>query len=74
MTQDECLASPHHATYEGVCYPGSQFSLTLSDPSHPQPVNFHSVQEPATGGLFALALVLGVFSLRIRARGGTKLS
>jgi hypothetical protein len=32
-----------------------------------------SVTEPATGALFALALVLGVVSLRIRPRGGMKL-
>jgi hypothetical protein len=30
-----------------------------------------SVPEPGTGALFALALILGVLSLRIRARGGT---
>ncbi|HEY6924679.1 MAG TPA: PEP-CTERM sorting domain-containing protein [Steroidobacteraceae bacterium] len=74
MTQDECLALPHHATHLGVCYPGTDFSLTLSDPNHPQPVNFKvsSVPEPSTLALFALALVLGVVSLRIRPRGGRR--
>jgi hypothetical protein len=75
MTQDECLASPHHFTHLGVCYPGTNASITLLDPNHPQPVNFKvpSVAEPATAALFALALTLGVLSLRVRARGGTRL-
>jgi hypothetical protein len=32
-----------------------------------------SVPEPGTAGLFAIALIAGVVSLRIRPRGGTKL-
>ena len=49
--------------------------IVLSDPNNPQPVKFTatSVPEPGTGALFALALILGVWSLRIRARGGTRL-
>ena len=31
----------------------------------------HSVLEPSTATLFALGLILGALSLRIRARGGT---
>ena len=26
MTQDDCLASPHHFTYEATCYPGCRAS------------------------------------------------
>jgi len=71
MTQEECLASPHHFTHLGVCYPGNQAYLQLSDPNHPQPVNFQttSVPEPGTAGLFAIALVVGAVALRIRLRG-----
>ena len=37
----------------------------------PKPATFsvHSVPEPATSALFALAIVVGVVCLRIRARG-----
>ena len=62
MTQDECLASPHHFTYEGSCYPGSVAYIGLSSADHPQPVTFSvkSVPEPSTAALFASALVVGV--------------
>jgi hypothetical protein len=75
MTQDECLASPHHFTYEGVCYPGSVAYVQLSSANDPKPATFSvtSVPEPSTLPLFALALVVCVVSLRIRARGGTKI-
>ena len=75
MTQDQCLALPSHFTHLGVCYPGNSASIQISSPQHPQPVTFKvtSVPEPSTGALFALALILGVLSLRIRPRSGTKL-
>lgn len=80
MTQDECLASPHHFTHDngdGVmrCYPGDVAFVQLSSVENPQPVTFkvESVPEPATSALFALGLILGALALRIRARGGTKL-
>jgi hypothetical protein len=75
MTQDQCLSLPSHFTHLGVCYPGNQASLQLSNPNNPGPVKFTatSVPEPGTGALFALALILGVLSLRIRACGGTTL-
>ena len=80
MTQDECLASPHHFTHDNgdgvmVCYPGSVAFVQLSAADHPQPLTFTvtSVPEPATGALFALALILGFLSMRIRAQSGTKL-
>ena len=62
MTNDECLASPHHATYAGVCYVGSEFSIGLSSVNNPQPVTFHTdsvtgVPEPSTIVLFAVAIV-----------------
>ena len=62
MTQDECLASPHHATYAGVCYVGTEFSLNLNSVNDPQPVTFHAngvtgVPEPSTLALFAVAIV-----------------
>jgi hypothetical protein len=75
MPQDECLVSPHHFTYLGVCYPGSVAYVQLSSANDPRPASFSvtSVPEPTTAALFALALVLGVLSSRIRVRGGTKL-
>jgi PEP-CTERM motif len=75
MTQEECLASPHHFTHLGVCYPGNQAYLTLSNPNDPQPVKFTStsVPEPSTAALFALALILCLLFARIRRRGGSKL-
>jgi hypothetical protein len=75
MTQDECLASPHHFVHLNVCYPGSVAYVGLSSANDPKPATFSvtSVPEPATGGLLALALMLGVLLLRIRPRGGTKL-
>ena len=65
MTQDECLASPHHFTYLGVCYPGDVAYIGLSAANAPQPVTFSvgstsSVPEPSTAALFAIALVVGV--------------
>ena len=73
MTQDQCLSLPSHFTHLGVCYPGNNASLQLSDPNHPQAVKFQttSVPEPATGTLLALALILGALSAR--PRRGTKL-
>jgi PEP-CTERM motif len=73
VTQDECLASPHHFTHLGVCYPGTNASIQISSPQHPQPVTFSatSVPEPSTAALLVLALVVGVVAVRIRARART---
>jgi hypothetical protein len=67
MSQDECLASPHHFTYLGVCYEGTNATITISSPQHPQPVKFSvtSVPEPSTAALFAVALVVGVVLHRV---------
>jgi hypothetical protein len=58
-----------------VCYPGSVAYVQLSSANDPKPATFSvtSVPEPSTLPLFALALVVCVVSLRIRARGGTKI-
>jgi hypothetical protein len=64
MTQDECLASLHHFTHLGVCYPGSSASIQLSSPNNPQPATF-SVPEPSTAMLFGIALVVGVALHRV---------
>jgi hypothetical protein len=60
MTQDDCLASPHHFTHLGVCYVGSSATIQLSNPNNPQPATFSVVPEPSTAALFAVALVVGV--------------
>jgi len=62
MTQDACLASPHHVTHLGVCYPGTNASIQISSPQHPRPVTFSvtSVPEPSTAALFAIALAVAV--------------
>ena len=61
MTQEDCLQSAHHFTYEGTCYPGSVAYIGLSSADHPAPVTFSvtSVPEPSTAALFAIALVVG---------------
>jgi len=48
MTQDECLASPHHSTFDGACYPGSVAYIGLSSADHPLQATFSitSVPEP----------------------------
>jgi hypothetical protein len=73
MTQDECLASPHHFTYLGVCYLGTNASIQISSPQHPQPVTFSatSVPELSTSDLFVLALVVSLASVRISTRAKT---
>lgn len=73
MTQDQCLALPSHFTHLGVCYPGTNASLNLSNPNAPQPVSFTtngatSVPEPSTAALFAVALVLGALLKRSRRK------
>lgn len=74
MSQEHCLASPHHFTHLGVCYPGSVAYVGLSSVEHPQPATFSvkSVPEPATSALFALALLVLLF-VRIKPRRGTKI-
>lgn len=69
MTHDECLASPHHFTHLGVCYPGTNANINVSSPQNPQPATFSvtSVPEPSTAALFVVALVVGLVSRRIRA-------
>jgi len=69
LTQSECLAPPHHFTYEGACYPGDVAYIGLSSADHPTPVTFTttSVPEPGTAVVFAVALLVGLVSLRIRA-------
>jgi hypothetical protein len=71
MTQEECLASPHHFTHLGVCYPGGVAYVQLSSANDPKQATFTTVPEPSMLALFAVALVVGVVALRIR--GGTKL-
>jgi len=67
MTQDECLAPPHHFTHLGVCYPGSVAYIGLSSADHPAPVTFStsSVPEPSTAALLAIALVVTVVLHRV---------
>jgi hypothetical protein len=73
MGQEECLASPHHFTYLGVCYEGTNATIQISSPQHPQPVTFKatSVPEPSTAVLLATALIVGVVTSRIRLRRAT---
>jgi len=54
MTQDECLASPHHFTYLGTCYVGDVAYIGLSAANAPQPVTLSDAV------LFAIALPVGV--------------
>lgn len=69
MTQQECLNTASHFTHLGVCYPGSNASLTLSDPNNPQPVNFTVVPEPSTNALMVLAMLMGaLYTHRSRCR------
>jgi hypothetical protein len=73
MTQDECLASPHHFTYLGVCYPGSVAWIGISSPDNPQPVTFHStgavgVPEPGALALIVIGLVALQMSRASRRR------
>jgi len=37
FTQDECLVSPHHFTFSGVCYESTNATIQISSPQHPQP-------------------------------------
>lgn len=69
MTHDECLASPHHVTHLGVCYPATNANINVSSPQNPQPATFSvtSVPEPSTAALFVVALVVDLVSRRIRA-------
>jgi hypothetical protein len=71
MTQNECLASPHHFTHLGICYSGSVAYVGLSAADHPAPVTFTttSVPEPSTAALFAVALVVGGFLHGVGRRG-----
>lgn len=73
MDQQQCLASPHHYTRYGVCYVGSNVTIPIHGITIGGGTAPTSVPEPSTAALFALALVLGVLSLRIRPRGDTKL-
>jgi len=66
MTQDQCLQAPSHWTHLGVCYPGSNATIQLHGISMGGQVSPTSVPEPSTFALFALALVMGLVSLRIR--------
>jgi hypothetical protein len=37
FTQHECLVSPHHFTFSGVCYESTNATIQISSPQHPQP-------------------------------------
>jgi hypothetical protein len=62
MTQDQCLLTPSHFTHLGVCYVGSNASVTLSDPNHPQATNWAVAPEPSTTALFMAALLIAALS------------
>jgi lysylphosphatidylglycerol synthetase-like protein (DUF2156 family) len=75
MTQEQCLALRSRFTHLGVCYEGTNATIQISSPQHPQAVKFQatSVPEPSTAALLATALIVGVVTSRIRPHGGTKL-
>ena len=60
MTQDECLASPHHFTHLGVCSPGSVAYVQLFSANDPKPATFsvQSAPEPGAFALLAIGLVV----------------
>jgi len=63
MTQDECLASPHHFTHLDVCYPGSVAYVGLSSADHPQPVTFSTSSVPEPGALALLVIGLAALGM-----------
>lgn len=80
MDQQDCLLTPSHFTYLGVCYPGSNASINLSNPNAPQPVHFTVGQingptsapelhtpEPSTIALFVCAALIALAMKRRRA-------
>ena len=62
--QQQCLLSPHHATYLGVCYEGENFTIGISNPSNPQPVTFH-VSAPEPDSFWLLALGMAVLATKL---------
>jgi uncharacterized protein (TIGR03382 family) len=69
MTQGECLASPHHFTHLGVCYPGDVAYIQVSSPDNPQPATFYVGQSTAVPELAIWPLLLlGLAALGVRRR------
>lgn len=70
MTQDQCLQTPSHFTHLGVCYVGSDATMTLSSPQDPQPVVFQvnsvGVPEPS---MLILALIAAAVMVSRKAFG-----
>ena len=68
MTQDQCLTTPTHFTYLGVCYVGNP-TMTLSSPDNPQPVMMTAtataVPEPSA---WLLMLLGAAFLYRTKSR------
>lgn len=67
MDQQQCLQTPSHFTYLGVCYVGDQANLTLSNPVDPQPTNWTVTQSaavPEPGILPLMILGLVAFTMR----------
>lgn len=58
MNQQTCLALPHHFTHLGVCYPGENAYIGISNPTNPHQVSFTvGAPEPGTFSLMAIGLL-----------------
>lgn len=69
MTQDQCLSTPSHFTHLGICYVGSNASMTLSSPQDPQPVIFQmgAVSVPEPSMLVLSIIAAGILTVARRA-------
>ena len=79
MTQDQCLQTPSHFTYLGICYPGNNLVINLTSADHPTPVTAFvqttptqpttvSVPEPSMLALLALGFSVPLLQAMRRRR------
>lgn len=73
MDQKTCLALPHHFTHLGVCYPGENAYIGITNPQNPGPVTFTvaSAPEPSTFVLMLLAAGIFIVMRGFRPRAST---